>query len=250
LGEQLGDAMNHATWAKAWDYEVGFWRNWFQTKGLQWPDEYKARLDPARPLQAIVGSRLPVGTHRIDVGAIVGSRLPVGTHRILDVGAGPLTVLGKQWHGQPVHIVAVDPLAEAYDQLLADAHITPLVRTQQAFVETLGETFPANSFDIVHMMNALDHSRDPLTGILQMLGVVRPRGYVILSHATREATREHHTGMHQWDLFIEQDHFFLEGEGQRLDVSALLSQRQLAETTHSYGDDAWHWTVLRKRQPA
>jgi len=225
--------MNHETWAKAWNYEVGFWRNWFQTKGLQWPDEYKARLDPTRPLQAIVGSRLPVGEHRI-----------------LDVGAGPLTVLGKQWYGQPVNIVAVDPLAEEYDTLLAEARLTPLVRTQKAFVETLGETFPANSFDIVHMMNALDHSRDPLTGILQMLEVARPNGYVILSHATREATREHHTGMHQWDLFIEHDHFFLEGEGQRLDISDILAQRQVAETTHSYGDDAWHWTVLRKTQPA
>lgn len=226
--------MNQETWAKAWNFEVGFWRNWFQTKGLQWPEEYKARLDPARPLQPIVGNRLPRGDARI-----------------LDVGAGPLTVLGKHWHGQPVNITAVDPLADEYDALLKQYGIVPLVRTQLAYVETLSETFPEGSFDVVHMMNALDHSRDPVKGIYELVRVARPGGYVVLSHATKEATREHHSGMHQWDLYLDEaSHFILSGEGYSVDVTTALADRQLAEMTHGYGDANWHWVVFRKSQPS
>jgi SAM-dependent methyltransferase len=226
--------MKQETWAKAWDFEVGFWRSWFATHGLEWPEEYKARLDPTRPLQPVVGNRLPVGEHRI-----------------LDVGAGPLTVLGKVWFGQPANIVAVDPLAKAYDQLLEQFKIVPLVRTQEAYVESLSETFPENSFDVVHMMNALDHSRDPLVGIYELVKMARPGGYVVLSHATKEATRHHHSGMHQWDLSIDHaGHYILAGEGASHDMTEALASRQIAEMTQAYGDEKWHWVVFKKVLPA
>lgn len=55
---------------------------------------------------------------------------PPGTKvSILDVGAGPLTCVGKQWEGREIKITAVDALAEEYNALLAKLNISPLVRT-------------------------------------------------------------------------------------------------------------------------
>ena len=43
----------------------------------------------------------------------------VGPARVLDVGAGPLSSLGTHVPGRDVEIIAVDPLADIYDELAA-----------------------------------------------------------------------------------------------------------------------------------
>ena len=40
------------------------------------------------------------------------------TVRVLDVGAGPLTALGKVWPGRTLELTAVDPLADEYNAIL------------------------------------------------------------------------------------------------------------------------------------
>ena len=45
--------------------------------------------------------------------------------------------------------------------------------TWQGEVEALTDLFPADSFDIVYCRNALDHTRDPLLGIHQMVKVLQ-----------------------------------------------------------------------------
>ncbi len=73
-------------------------------------------MDEAAPLaeQEII-RRIASGTDRI---------------RILDVGAGPLTVLGKRLTGVQIDITAVDPLAGDYGTLLQRHGIAPPIRTQ------------------------------------------------------------------------------------------------------------------------
>jgi hypothetical protein len=67
------------TWNAALPEETVFWKKWFETKGLDWKDSYSWRIDPNYEfyphLRAYVN--VPEG----------------GTARVLDVGAGPLTVL-------------------------------------------------------------------------------------------------------------------------------------------------------------
>ena len=72
-------------WQRGLDGELDHWRRYLTTQGDEWPDEYRTRLDPQAPLADEL-------TALIDVpdGAPV---------RILDVGAGPLTILGKVWAG-------------------------------------------------------------------------------------------------------------------------------------------------------
>src|SRR5205823_466706 len=109
-----------------------------------------------------------------------------GMVSLADVGAGPLTWLGKSWPGRTVKIAAVDPLAEHYNRLLGEFGITPPIRTERAEAERLLTALPADHFDLVHARNTLVHSYDPLTAIGQMVAVVKPGGYVVLQHRANE----------------------------------------------------------------
>jgi hypothetical protein len=100
---------------KGVDHEVDFWTRWFGTKGLHWPDDYRRRLDPEAELdEPLIVDRLG------DLGEEVA---------ILDVGAGPLTALGKTYPGKTLRITPVDPLAPEYDKLLDEFGVDPPVRT-------------------------------------------------------------------------------------------------------------------------
>jgi len=80
-------------WKAGIKSEIRFWDDWFCTKGLQWPDQYRNSFDPNLPLQPRPAALLP----------------PQTEIHILDVGAGPLTFLGKIYKGKRVTITAVDP---------------------------------------------------------------------------------------------------------------------------------------------
>jgi SAM-dependent methyltransferase len=153
------------------------------------PEKLRMRCDPQLPLQ-------PEVAELIDA--------PVGaTVRILDCGAGPLTYLGKVHPQYQLDIRAVDVLADEYDASLAKAGITPLVRTERCETEHLSEFFGEGAFDVVCARNTLDHSRDPIRCIREIVRVVRPGGYVLLQHVENVAVKERYLGMHQWNFTVK-----------------------------------------------
>src|SRR5690242_21051489 len=174
-------------WRRELPTEVDFWRKWFATKGLDHPWVYEQRLEPDAPL------REPLIADRLD--AIEGD--PV---RILDVGAGPLTCLGRHHEGRRLEVTAVDPLAPAYDELLAEAGIEPPVRTIVCRGEEIAERFAPRSFDVAYARNALDHSSDPRAVIEQMLTLAT--GFVALRHYRNEAVVERYEELHQWNFDV------------------------------------------------
>ena len=166
--------------------EVEFWHTFISQRGGRWEREFNRRVNPDEPLETWVQGYLdpPAGT------AI----------EILDVGAGPLTILGKVWNGRQIHITAVDPLAVEYTALLRREGIVPLVPILPAEAEQLVTQFGHERFDVVHCANALDHSHDPFRAILQMMSVVKTGGYVLLRHFRREAENRGFTGLHPMEL--------------------------------------------------
>lgn len=121
----------------------------------------------------------------------------------LDVGSGPYSRCGFHSDKVKLHAVAVDSLAEIY-QLLKDKYSAKNeIQLKNGFVEFLNQIFPANSFDMVHMSNALDHSFDPFLGILNMLRVAKMGGVIILEHVENEAVNENYVGLHQWNLSVK-----------------------------------------------
>lgn len=171
--------------------EVRFWRNWIATGGLHWPEDYRFRTN-----------------HNSEVNdplllEILASS-PQATVSMLDVGAGPITVIGFRYPGKELAITAVDPLAGEYDWILREYAIEPPVRTLPLRGEQLLERFAPGSFDLAFARNSLDHTVDPLPVIRNMVVVVRPGGQVVLRHFRNEAVTEQYQNVHQWN-FDERD---------------------------------------------
>lgn len=161
-----------------------------------------ARFDPSTPLQHWAQELLAAP--------------PGATVRLLDVGAGPVTQLGKVWPGRTVLITATDPLANEYNDLLDQARIIPPVRTRLGHGETLSQQFHPNTFDFVCAINALDHSYDPLLVIQGMVDVAKPGSWVKLIHFVNEAEAAGYTGLHQWNFALEDGEFIVWNQRERV----------------------------------
>ncbi|MGH9358954.1 MAG: hypothetical protein ACRD22_11680 [Terriglobia bacterium] len=98
---------SHHIWAANLSSELDFWKQHLAKRladpGQDCPGGFLFRLDPDAKLQPEIATFI----HSADA-------------RILDVGAGPLTVLGKVWRGCRLDITAVDPLAVEYSALLEE----------------------------------------------------------------------------------------------------------------------------------
>jgi SAM-dependent methyltransferase len=84
--------------------------------------------------------------------------------------------------------------------------------------EELSAFLPPDSFDIVHCRNALDHSFDPLRGVIEMLRLVRIGGVVVLYHNPNEAQSEDYSGFHQYNFDVQDDRFIIWRGEARFDV--------------------------------
>lgn len=195
-------------WSQGFRYEIDFWREWFATRGLSWPDDYAQRFDAA----------LPLDHDLLELAASMGRP----NVRILDVGSGPATNVGKTMPGVDVLLQACDPLAHQYSALWEEFQAYPPVRTEFAVAEELSSFFETSSFDIAHCRNALDHSFDPLRGILEMLKIVRVGGWVVLRHHPNEAEREAYAGFHQYNFEIRDGRFVIWNRGETLEPAKLM----------------------------
>jgi SAM-dependent methyltransferase len=224
------DRPAEAAWRDAIDGEVGFWRTYLETKGARYPGSYETRFDPELPLQDWISDL---------VDAPAGA-----TVRILDVGAGPLTFVGRRRPGWDVEITAVDALGRQYGELLDELGLEPPVRTQACETERLSELLAADSFDLVTARNTLDHSYDPIRAIGEMLHCAKPGAATLLVHHRNEGEDEDYHGMHQWNFEAGDGTLVVWRPGVRTDVLAALAGRATLERTWVEG--TWEHVVLRK----
>jgi SAM-dependent methyltransferase len=198
--------------------ETTFWAAWLVgAPGTEeWASDREARLAPDTEI------RDPLV--RAELERSVAEEIS-----ILDVGAGPVTKLGYRFPGKTLTIVAVDPLADEYDRLLADAGLDPPIRTIRVAGEELLEHFGSHAFDIACATNSLDHSADPFTIISNMVAVVRPGGIVLLRHKRNEGESARYGGLHQWNFDVVDESLVLWNNAVEVDVGSALGGR--ARTT-------------------
>ncbi|MCI4679248.1 class I SAM-dependent methyltransferase [Rhodoblastus acidophilus] len=227
---QHNDLSRHlALWRDGVQNELTFWDNWFATKGDQWPDDFRSRLDPTREI------------HTDLMAGLTGTR-------VLDVGAGPMTKLGSCYQGRRLDLVACDPLAPFYDKIAARYGVTRPVPTQFGFAEYLSAFFPPDSFDLVHCSNALDHSFDPVRSIEEMLIVAKPGGRILLSHVRNEGESGNYEGLHQWNFDADGEDFVIWNRSIRVNAS----QQFASYANFSVDTSGARWMTVRigkKRAP-
>ncbi|MFM1769398.1 MAG: hypothetical protein RJA22_1927 [Verrucomicrobiota bacterium] len=195
-------------WAKGLPEELLFWEKALQDPARHWVEsEFRERTNPTLELQDAFKALIDAPP-----GAVV---------RLLDVGAGPLTRLGKHWEGRRVEIVPVDPLADEYAAMMQRIGLQPPVLTRRGDGEKLLEQFAENSFDLAYASNSLDHSYDPLGAIRQMFAVVKPGCWVYLWHFAHVGVTEGYAGLHQWDFDLKDGDVILsDGRGRSHSLAA------------------------------
>lgn len=231
-----------AKWREGLPHEVAFWQRQIEGGDPRWSGEIEKRAQD-RDLQE--GFRAAIDAPE---GAAVN---------ILDVGSGPLSVLGNLWPGRRVVLFPTDPLADEYNAMLDRAGLSPRFRPIKCDAECLVEQFGENRFDMAFCHNALDHCYDPVIAIEQMLAVVKPGMTVRLEHVQNEGVREHYVGLHQWNLAAESPNpargaptdpdarFIVWNPQTRTDVTARL-QGKASVRCFLVGE--WLSVVIRKHQ--
>jgi ubiquinone/menaquinone biosynthesis C-methylase UbiE len=193
-------------WSRHISDELRFWDSWLRDR--PWPDQFEFRTDPRAELQPELATLLPRGAPAC---------------KLLDVGAGPLSALGKRLDGTALEISATDALAEHFDRLLEKNQVIPPVRTVQCNAERLTSRFSAGSFDLVFCQNALDHAYDPVAAIDEMVRVLKPAGSVFLRHFENEGYREAYSGLHQWNFTVDGGDFVIWNPRARINLSQRLA---------------------------
>jgi len=196
LSEHNHCGQIQAAWRSGLNSEIAYWRNWVETKGGRFPKDYAARMSADTELQPQIVHYLPEGQQMV---------------AILDVGSGPLTILGHKLPEVVLNITAVDALADEYNKILDQHGIVPIVRTQICATEELSSKFGCDKFDVAYARNTLDHSIDPLRAVAEMLSVVRKGGIVLTEHARNEGETQKYVGLHQWNFDIQNGDFVIKG---------------------------------------
>ena len=96
--------------------------------------------------------------------------------KIADIGAGPLPTIGQLLKGVEVTIHRSDN--QDFKGFWEKHQVTPAFGIEYQNMEQLSYT--DNSFDIVHSANALDHTRDALAALKELIRVCKPGGYVYI----------------------------------------------------------------------
>lgn len=230
-------------WKQGLKNEPAFWEDLLlqyngripRTYPQSWYDDISERFDPDLPLQEWVQCLLPDSANK--------------TLRMLDVGSGPLTVFGKKVLGANLEIIATDPLADEYAQVLRKLSIEPLVKCMRCYAEEIHMKYPADSYDLVVSHNALDHCYDPIAAINSALAVTKPGCWVSLWHEDNEGVRQSYEGLHQWNFTSEDGQFVIWSKEIRYaDILGMLPQAQKIVCEQQYHHDTeWLHTRILKQ---
>ena len=137
-------------------------------------------------------------------GKMIGNKKEV---TIAEIGAGMFCSIGSLWKTAKVNIYPSDALSDEFNQILKENNIKPLIRVEKQNMEDL--TYADNFFDIAHCSNALDHCTNPLKAIKEMYRVVKPGGYIYLSHFVDVGEHEKYSGLHMWNLNVDKNNDFI-----------------------------------------
>jgi SAM-dependent methyltransferase len=125
--------------------------------------------------------------------------------------------------------------------------IEPPVPPIECAGEDLLERFEPGAFDLAVARNSVDHATDPLRLLRNMIELVRDDGYVLLRHLRTQGERHRYSGLHQWNLGLEEegDLMLWRTRRDRVRVSEALGEGVLVD---SFADGPWIVTVIARSE--
>lgn len=224
---------NIRAWVEGIPYELAFCNNvcrWTATFNsmMQWSKYGK-----------------PIQLAGFDANAFLLSRNhPV----VLDVGCGMSFANGDRLvtpEGEvPLEVHYIDPLAHYYNKIKAHHH-RQIPDVEYGMMECLSGNYGRESASLVLICNALDHSANPMKGILEAMDVLETGGCLYLNHHPNEAEAEHYKGFHKFNICIdEQERLVIWNKEKRIIVNELLEG--FADITTQTLDNGFVVAVIRK----
>ena len=171
-----------SNWIDSLDTEIKYWDYVMRTKGGVYFTSFDNMTQPNRKF----------------VYEKYFASIPNG--KFIDIGSGPFSTVGFVTNNTVVDVKFVDPLGNIYNFLKQRYGFENGIKIETGFVECLDKRFRPNTFDMVHMNNALDHCFDPIHGIYELIYITKLGGSIKLRHAENEAQCNNYSGLHQWNI--------------------------------------------------
>lgn len=217
-------------WIEGIPYEIAFWKSYYGNKKRR-----KDLFGWSMYDKDCVLDNFDINTYIKGLGN--------DKPKIMDVGCALSYMFGNIINGKKHDIIYLDPLAHFYNKILNKYKIER-PRIEFGSFETLSFFFDSDSIDFIHIRNALDHSSDPVGGILQALKVLKKGGILYLNHFLNEGENEGYRGFHQFNLTEENGDFIVWNKKERTNVTELL--RGVAEVTTTLTPQGRIVTVIKK----
>ena len=119
-----------------------------------------------------------------------------GDYKVADLGAGPVCTMGSRKRGNDITIYPSDINAKEYKGYTDAIGQELLFPIEYQDMENL--TYPDEMFDVVHCVNALDHTRDVRKALSEMKRICKKGGLVYLRHSPNQ--KNFLRGDHQWNV--------------------------------------------------
>lgn len=113
--------------------------------------------------------------------------------RIADIGSGPYSIIGSFLGGVKLDIKHSD--TQDFSGFWEKYQATSIIDVEYQDMEAL--TYERDSFDIVHCVNALDHTTDALQAVREMIRICKPGGWVYIDCCLDQMNTGH---KHYWNV--------------------------------------------------
>lgn len=165
---------------------------------------------------------------------------------VVDAGCGMSFSNGNILNGKQINVFYIDPLSPFFNKIIEKKKFD-LPKITFGFIEYLS-TFLPNKVSLVIVQNALDHSKNPLKGILECIESLEIGGVLYLRHFRNEAETENYRGFHQFNISSENNDMIIWDKLTKTNINSFL--QDFAETTTStYGNEVIAVITKRKELP-
>ena len=208
----MTQAETYQQWVEGIPYEVAFWNNLYR-----WESSFEGVLNWSKRGKPLELEGMDAQRFLADLEAPI----------VLDVGCGLTYAKGDQLITsdgyRQLDVRYIDPLATYYNEII-QRHHRDMPSIQFGMMEYLSAAVPIGSVTLVIIHNALDHSADPMKGILSAISVLHVGGCLYLNHHPNEAEAEHYKGFHQFNICADDErHCIIWNKKQRLVVDDIIA---------------------------
>ncbi len=146
--------------------------------------------------------------------------------KILDIGAGMSYmpgeyILDETGTKRPLNIHYIDPLASYYNDIARERKVD-VPEVEFGMMECLSAFYPEHDITLAIIQNALDHSANPVKGILEALNCLQQGGVLYLNHHPNEAEYEDYRGFHQFNITIDEQELIIWNRQKTHNINTLV----------------------------